>query len=152
MAYYFKDNYLQGQNLIDLSSHFYSKDFLYNFEFIDEKMIGNLSFEKLCQTGSYFYCQIYLLQNPSVDINKITEIKEDNEAAPREFYYGPSDRLIEFLRQLRSKQEKPLLIQVIEKGYTDVVQVLINQLNIDVNVEFTIQKKLQQKTIPLRLL
>ena len=26
MAYYFKDNYLQGQNLIDLSSHFYSND------------------------------------------------------------------------------------------------------------------------------
>lgn len=34
---------------------------------------------------------------------------------------------------------------MIEKGYTDVVQVLINQLNIDVNVEFTIQKKCHRK-------
>lgn len=91
MAYYFENQYLQDQNLIVFSSQFYSYDFLYNIEFIDEKMIGNLSFEKLCQAGSYFYCNIYLLQNPSFDINTITEHKQFNEEEPREYYYGASD-------------------------------------------------------------
>lgn len=48
MAYFFENQYLRDQNLIDLSSHFYSNDFLYKYKYFDEKMINNnLSNRKL---------------------------------------------------------------------------------------------------------